>query len=292
MSSLDALASLEELGSTQWGLVSTAQAARVGVNRVTLGRLADRGVLNRLRHGVYALPSSEYGPLQALRAAWVAIDPRRLVDERIDVHEDAVVSHFSAAVVHGLGDVVAPKHEFTSTIRRQSSQFDIRFHKSDVETNERTLIDGLPVTSIVRTVGDLAAARLDFDHLASVVRDALGHVSVEELAQSLMDAAPSYGCEGGQGLIDACVDKAGLPEPVTRALKNHGRILAKYLNPELEKQLPASNLAETLSRQSAALIVESFQNVFGAARPEIDSHRSAELDGDDGGDGHGEDARG
>ncbi|WP_407922876.1 type IV toxin-antitoxin system AbiEi family antitoxin domain-containing protein [Brevibacterium sandarakinum] len=40
------------------------QAARIGVDRVTLGRLSGRGALTRLRHGVYSLPSATFEPLQ------------------------------------------------------------------------------------------------------------------------------------------------------------------------------------------------------------------------------------
>ena len=68
------LAALEEIGAMQWGLVTTGQAQQAGIERVWLSRLLDRGVIHRVRHGVYALPSATHGPFQELQAAWLATD--------------------------------------------------------------------------------------------------------------------------------------------------------------------------------------------------------------------------
>lgn len=282
MKSVDSLMSLEEIGSMQWGLVTTAQATRVGVGRVTLGRLVDRGALVRVRHGVYALPSSRNDSLQDLQAAWMAIDSQHLVEERLGVDEDAVVSHFSAAVVHGLGDVLAPKHEFTSSARRQTSQFDVRFYKAAVEGNERTLVNGLPVTSVARTVADLASSHLDFDHLALVIRDALSHVSPDDLAQSLASAALKYGVSSGEELVDVCLDKAGLPETVTDVVSNYEHVFASLLSPQVEKRLEpllrtlAANYTLPINKQLREIMKRSLPAV---SMPTVQLPESATLGG-------------
>lgn len=228
MKAVDALRSLEELGSMQWGLVTAGQAGRLGINRVTLGRLSDRDVLTRLRHGVYSLPSADFGPLQELRAAWLAIDSQLAVEERVESINDAVVSHASAAAVHGLGDLVSVRHEFTSPVRRQSSQGDIRFHRADVR-DDKTIVDGLPVTSVARTIADLAVAHTDFDHLATMVRDAMekADASAERLSEKLTPQAGRYGYAGGPELIEACLEKAGLPHAAGEVLKHYPNVVRR-----------------------------------------------------------------
>lgn len=77
------LTALEELSAMQWGLVTTGQAKQVGVRRLWLSRLMDRGVLQRIRLGVYALPSATHGPLQELQAAWLTTDRTQTLEERL-----------------------------------------------------------------------------------------------------------------------------------------------------------------------------------------------------------------
>src|SRR5699024_7819679 len=119
----------------------------------------------------------------------------------------------SAARVHQLGDVMPIVHEFTAATRRQTSQPDVRLHRRQVPAADRVLVDGLPVTSIARTAVDMAAARLDFDHLASLIRDGLAWPTVgyQPLAEHLAPYAHRYGYATGADLVDACLEQAGLP---------------------------------------------------------------------------------
>lgn len=211
---------LEQIGAEQWNLITTAQAETVGVSRVTLKRLRDRGILQRLRQGVYALPSANYGPLQELQAAWLSTSARELAEGKAAHEQAVVVSHLSAAQVHGLGNVFPGAHEFTVNKRRQTSQQDLRFHRGDLTSRDRLVVNGLPVTSIPRTVEDLAASRLDFDHLASVVRDSLAgsDVRVTHLSERLEPAARRFGFEDGKQLVQACLEQAGLPTVASNLL--------------------------------------------------------------------------
>ena len=193
MRAVDALEVLELLGSTQRGLVTTAQARESGLPGVDLTRLTDSGKLLRVRHGVYALPSAGADRLQDLRAAWLATS----------ANGDVIVSGASAAVVHGLGDLVPAAHEFTAPVRRQSTLPDLRFHRAELSDDDVTVVDGLPVTTVVRTAADLAASLLDSDHLAGVLSAAVENldVDVEELAQALSPYATRYGFDSGQALL-------------------------------------------------------------------------------------------
>lgn len=273
MKSIQALTVLEELGGAQWGLVTSAQAVSRGVDRVTLGRLADRGAVQRLRHGVYALPSAGSGPLQDVRAAWLATGPSLDVDERALGEPEVVVSHLSAAVAHGLGDLLASRHHFTSPVRRQTSQLDVRFHRSSLVAGDWVLLDGLPVTSVVRTVADLVRDGIDLDHLAPVLRDALQVApgTYGALAEALSPAAAMYGHGSGEDLVASCLRSAGLPETARDVLEHQseawGRAIASQVQRSIEPSLrqafqqvalasPAT--ADQVADACAALIASSF----------------------------------
>ena len=90
----------------------------------------DGEALARIRHGVYALPSSDGDPDQDLRAAWLSTDPRRFADERARAVDTPVVSHASASALHRMGDLVPIRHSFTAPQRKQTRQTDIRYHRA------------------------------------------------------------------------------------------------------------------------------------------------------------------
>lgn len=206
MRAVDVLETLELLGSTQWGLVTTFQAQEAGVSKMRLSRLADVGTLQRVRHGVYALPSAGSQPLQELRAAWLAISAKLVEKQPV-----AVVSGESAAAVHGLGDLLPTKHEFTTAVRRQTTLPDVRYRKRALSSQDSTRVDGLPVTTVARTVADLAAAQTDFDHLAAVVHDALtgSNVTSAQLAEALEPAAGRFGYADGSTVLTALLESVG-----------------------------------------------------------------------------------
>lgn len=206
MRAVDVLEALELLGSSQWGLVTALQAQEAGVSKMRLSRLAEGGTLQRVRHGVYALPSAGSHPLQALRAAWLATNTKPAADWPV-----AVVSGESAAAVHGLGDLLPSKYEFTTAVRRQTSQTDVRYRKRVLPSQDSARVDGLPVTTVARTVADLAAAQTDFDHLAAVVYDALTGSSVtsSQLVEALEPAAGRFGYADGSAALTALLESVG-----------------------------------------------------------------------------------
>ena len=122
MRSAEALRLLAELAASQWGMMTTAQAASIGVERLDLSRLSRAGHIERLVHGIYrdaGAPSDEF---EGLRAAWLAADPSRIAEERLqDLPGGAVVMGESAALLHGVGDLPADRHELSTAVRRPPS---------------------------------------------------------------------------------------------------------------------------------------------------------------------------
>jgi hypothetical protein len=143
------------------------------------------------------------------------------VAERLRGPSVEVVSHRSAARLHGLGDVDADLAEFTVAGRRQTRDPEVRYHRGDVLGDAWTVVDGLPVTTVVRTVVDLARARVDGGHLAGVVRDAITihHIEPAVLAGVLNDHAHRYGSPDGGALVDDLVHQAGLPSAVVAVVR-------------------------------------------------------------------------
>lgn len=213
---------LADLAAEQWGLLTTAQARSVGASPQAVARLANEGVLERVTHGVYRVTGTPPSPIDDLRAAWLALDPARRANERRRDQAPVVVSYRSAAAIHGLGDLEADEYEFTSPERKQTRRPDVRIHRGQVDAGEWTVVDGLPVTTVVRTVSDLAAMRLDGGHLATVVRDAitLRQADDRQLVDVLRQHAHRYNAPMGDGeaLLSRFLQESGISEPIERAV--------------------------------------------------------------------------
>jgi very-short-patch-repair endonuclease len=117
-----------------------------------------RGRLHRLHAGVYAVGYRQNSQRMWWMAAVLASGP------------DAVLCHRSAAALWqvrgysgGAIHVTVP-HKSTSTKR-------IRRHLSSVPEDERAAEDGIPVTSVHRTIFDLAAIE-DLDAVVAMIKEA------------------------------------------------------------------------------------------------------------------------
>lgn len=242
-----------DLASEQWGMITAAQARQRGESLRTLARLAQRDILERMAHGVYRLAGTPPSPLDDLRAAWLSLDPERTVSERLRDEKITVVSHRSAAKAQGLGDLDADVYEFTSPGRKQSRRTDIRLSKATLESSDWSVIDGLPVTTIARTITDLAQRQTDGGHMASVVRDALVklHFDDQTIIQALTPYAHYYGVPHEQGkiLFLRFLQDAGLPELI------HGAVIR-----QVQSEQPGSSVPELInsrhSRRVAEILVE------------------------------------
>lgn len=206
---------LAELSASQWGMVTTAQAAAHGVQRLDLSRLTKAGHLERLAHGVYrdaGAPSDEF---ESLRAAWLAADPSHTAEARLrDLVAGVVVIGESAASLHGVGDLPADRHELSSPVRRQTQRPEISYRRQQLELGDVTIAHGLPVTTIERTVADLVEARTDLSLVADVLRDAARarRLETDRLIELLGPLAARNGLGKGNGaaLLDRLTALAGL----------------------------------------------------------------------------------
>ncbi|HEY2697217.1 MAG TPA: type IV toxin-antitoxin system AbiEi family antitoxin domain-containing protein [Pseudonocardiaceae bacterium] len=200
--SLRAEAALAGLAAGQWGLFTAAQAQRVGVTRVQLTRLVEAGVIERRSHGVYLARAAGSDNLLEIRAAWLHLDPARTAAERFyDGPAGAVISHASADVLYGFGDVAADQHEFTLPTRKQTRRTDVVLHRRTLDPADVTIHEGLPITRPARTVVDLLADSHDGEHIAGVLGAAVRAraIDVYDLAREIGPFAAKYGCTAGDG---------------------------------------------------------------------------------------------
>lgn len=133
------------LAERQRGLVTSAQLVSLGVGRRTLERWAASGRLRRVHRGVYAV-----GPQPLTRhGRWLAAILAR--------GPGAVLSHRSAASLWGLtGDHHVVDVTASHGRHGKGSRSGIRLHRGKLARDEWMHREGIPVTTVARTLFDLA----------------------------------------------------------------------------------------------------------------------------------------
>jgi len=174
MKSKSNLQTISELAASQSGLFTSAQAQRFGVSRNVLSYMVATGKIERLEHGVYKAAGVPNTAFQGILAAWMSTDPKSMIYERRYNWDGIVVGGRSAAAVMDIGDFfLSPYHFFTPEryntrrdnmifIKRQIAPADIFY------TNE-----GMPVTSIARTIFDLRKDNEDPSMLSAIILQSL-----------------------------------------------------------------------------------------------------------------------
>jgi len=217
MAGREARAQIAQIAADQWGLITTSQAAAVGVSKVLLSRMASSGELERVTHGVYATPAAATDELLETKALWLTLDPARPAYERLeDLPTSGVLSHATAAALHGIGDLLDDRVEVTLPRRHRSRRPELRTHRGELEPYEVTRVDGLPVTTAARTVVDLVTIGNDRDHVATILREALrrGLATPRDVRDALVR---HLGKERGVEVLDELVTAAGLDEASAEA---------------------------------------------------------------------------
>lgn len=182
-------------------LTTTLSSGRLGVTRLHLSRLAQDGYLERLGYGVYRAVSAPADPREAIKAAWLSINPGFTAEERLACQPyDAVVSGRAAAWLLGIGDLVPEPYQFTTPTRRQTQRTEFTYRIRHLPPVSVTLREGLPVTTPEQTIADLVEDRQDF----SLVADAglLDRVRLVELLAPLA-ARNGYQPHNGEALLAA-----------------------------------------------------------------------------------------
>ena len=178
---------IEHISEAQFGYFTRAQAHAAGIEDYELNRAADYGQIVRVGHGVYRIVGTPADPIEDLRVAWLRLDPQLSPRQRTR-YPEIWVSHRSAARVLDLGVYLADVPEFTST-RKLQPRFParVRVRSAGLRSDEWVVRRGFAVTSVARTMADLAGGSLDRGHLGQFAADALrtGAATAAELNKAL-----------------------------------------------------------------------------------------------------------
>lgn len=161
------------------GLVTAAQARALGITDSVLARLTQRGKLERVARGVYRIPYFPADPLSQYREAvlWARASHGP---------EHVALSHETALGVYGISDVnparvhlTVPKH---ARLRRQKPKW-IVIHRGDLPPSDVATHEGLPVTTVAKSVMDVMETTGRLGVARQAIKDARkeGYISAAEL---------------------------------------------------------------------------------------------------------------
>lgn len=152
---------LYETAESQAGYFAAHQARKCGFSWERLSSNVNTGRFTRIRRGIYRLTQFPGSEFEDLFVAWLRTGP------------DSVVSHESALSLYRLSDVLPA--EIHLIVPRTSSRrrSDIRQHTHHLNPDEVTKREGLPVTTVPRTLADVAASGLAEEQVRLAIREAI-----------------------------------------------------------------------------------------------------------------------
>jgi hypothetical protein len=208
------------IAAKQHGVVSRRQLVAIGTSDRTIGRRIAEGRLHRVHAGVYAVGH----PPLTQEARWMAAV--------IACGQGAVLSHLDAAVLWGFYERLGPRVHVT--VKWQRSIDGLILHRTRrLDPDETTTRNGIPVTTVARTLVDLSeylnedrllrAMReaeyqrlLDLDSLSAAVERAHGRRRLKPLNNAIAQHRPGQLIRGELEHRFAELRRgAGLPEPDT-----------------------------------------------------------------------------
>ena len=189
------------LAGRQHGVVSRAELLAIGLRPGAIGRRLRAGRLHRLHPGVYAVGHPTISREGRWMAAVRACGP------------GSVLSHRSAAELWGIRQPSGGRDEVT-TSRRSRSAPRIHRHFAELPGDEVTTIRSIPVTTISRTLFDLAAV-LSLSSLEHAMREAERlHLHDDLSLEDLLLRHPSR--RGAASIIECLRRLRELPSGTTR----------------------------------------------------------------------------
>lgn len=281
MKSGEVLRKIADVTAAQWGMVTAAQAGQLGVTRLMLSRLADSGHLERLAHGVYRDAGAPSDQFEDLRAAWLSTEPKLRAEERLgDLAEGVVVANSSAAMLHGIGDLWANRHEFVTPKRRQTQRVEIRYRQRQLDERDVTLVEGLPAMTLERTLADLlenvGEMSLVADALSAAVRKrSLDLDCLRELLRPLAERN-GFKRHDGSAVLDQLLEIAGLDlDAIARRFATDPVLSSKILDNFLKTMMASvetpdiSKLTQQLKPLIPEVSADLAQRILEVVRPRI-----------------------
>jgi very-short-patch-repair endonuclease len=148
-----------DIAARQHGRIAIAQLRDAGIGRGSVEKGLRSGRLHRVFDGVFALGH---------RAPSLGADRMAAV---LRCGPEAALGFRAAAGLHGLGNGDVWPVDVISPTGRGRGVRGIRVHRSPLPEGHRARVDGIPVTSVARTLADLAHAVSERE-LRAMIREA------------------------------------------------------------------------------------------------------------------------
>jgi predicted transcriptional regulator of viral defense system len=209
------------LAARQHGVVARGQLRRLGIGVGAIDLRVRRGRLHPIHRGVYAVGHTR-----------IALDGRRAAAV-LACGRGAVLSYRDAAAAHGIRQCNRRVHEVTvPRKRRPRPGIQLQLHFAHLPADEIAAVRGIPVTTVERTILDLAAIRPRSEIERAIgqaeVNRALGDPSLKQLVErhanhrgaatvgailETLKAGTDISHEAIASRFLAVLDRAGLPRP-------------------------------------------------------------------------------
>ena len=145
----------------QAGYFTAAQARQAGFSHALLSYHVRVGLFERICPGIYRLKRFPSSTHEDLFVAWLRAG------------ENAVISHDSALALYDLSDLLPSEIHLTVPRTASRRHPGLRLHTNRLEPGDVTTYAGLPVTTVARTISDLAASGLSEEVIWQAVQEAL-----------------------------------------------------------------------------------------------------------------------
>lgn len=159
---------LYEIAEGQAGYFTPAQAESAGFSRERLSNTVKSGKFQRASQGVYRLSYFPASALEDLFIAWLITGPHSVIS-----HESALAVYELSDLLPGAVQVIVPR---TASRRRKN----IRLHTNRLEPGEITTRNGLPITTVARTIADVANSGMASELVVQAIQEALRRGLVSE----------------------------------------------------------------------------------------------------------------
>jgi predicted transcriptional regulator of viral defense system len=160
---------LYALAEEHGGLLLSKEARALGIKDSVLVRLAQRGRLERMTRGVYRIAQYPADRLAQYREAilWARASQGP---------EHVALSHETALLVYGISDANPSRVHLTvplsARLRRERPRW-IAIHRANLSQEEIHIHEGMPVTTIERSILDTLAVNQRMEMARQAIADAV-----------------------------------------------------------------------------------------------------------------------
>jgi predicted transcriptional regulator of viral defense system len=152
---------LYRIAEQQAGYFASNQAVKAGFGWERLTDYAKTGHFQKVAHGIYRLTQFPSSRFEDLFAGWLKCGPR------------SVISHDSALAVYDLSDVMPGEVHVTVPRTASRRRQGVRLHTNRLRAADVVKREGLPITSVPRTIADVTRSGLAEDQVERAIKESL-----------------------------------------------------------------------------------------------------------------------